>query len=354
MVNRSVRYITGKTFSAVLTHLTQAMVHRGTFLEPLALDYIKSIKILLSRPEHLAHLTDDMWAGLMTLCWNAALGLPLDTSTDGWGYEATSNQDMEIDELDSATAPGGKLSAQAIELMSLVPMLLSSDSAPLLPAVAKPADVDDVVHRAGVPILRHIVNFLERYKIETSAHRSVLMGLNLLLAELELNYITEMRRAGGKLVPSLVTLLRDTRSMDTREHILLALRTLLPYVSANTKSPSFSAEPLFVSKEVAESVGKLVEILSKECWSGLRGAALPMMSFQFAVDQSASAPSAKGKEKEVGPVVLQDDSPFSSRLMKVRNCRLPPSSVSGLIVVCSVGGSPFLRPRCVYLVRTGG
>ena len=301
------------------------MVHRGAFLESLALDYIKSIKILLSRPEHLAHLTDDMWASLMGLCWNAALGLPLDASTHGWGYEATSIQDMEVDELDSASSPGGKLSAQAIELVSLVPMLLSSDSAPLLPAIPKPGDAYGIVHRAGVPILRNIATFLERYKIETSAHRSILMGLNLLLAELELNYVIEIRQTGTKLVPSLVGLLKDTRSMDTREHIILALHTLLPYVSANTKSPSFSTEPLFASKEVEEAIKMLADILAKESWSGKetwhgpRGAALPMMSFHFSIDQSASIPFAKGKEKEVGLAVLQIDSPFSSRLMQVRH-----------------------------------
>ncbi len=316
LVQRSVRYITRKSVNAIFTHLTQSIIYRGNFLAPLALDYIKALKILILRPEHLDHLDESSWATLMNMCWNAALQLPLDSGKDGWGYE--DDVPMDLDELESSSASTPYLSLETIELLSLVPILLSSDAAPLLPFPIRFATNanTELLHRAGVPILRKMTIFLERYPTETSAHRSVLVGLNLLLAQLELNYTTQMRQVGAKLVPNLVSLWAGTKSMDTREQILLALCTLFPHVTGSRYASS-TTDIVVISEEVSEAIARLAEMLSKEFWSGTRSASLPMMRLEFQIETSRSIESFKGKEKESLSRVIPPDEPFGTRVMRV-------------------------------------
>jgi hypothetical protein len=251
----------------------------------------------------------------MTMCWNAALHLPLDSGNDGWDYEEDVH--MELDELESASTSTTSLSLETIELLSLVPILLSSDAAPLLPhPIRLNANADaGLSHRAGVPILRNITTFLEKYPTETSAHRSVLIGLNLLLAQVELNYTSEVRNAGIRLAPTLASLWSGTKSLDTREQIIIALHTLLPHITSTTGIASTHAASL--SDEVLEAIGRLAEMLSKEFWSGSRGASLPMMRMKFQIHRTKVTDKSKTKEKRSILRVVSTDEQYGTRVMRV-------------------------------------
>ena len=123
------------------------------------------------------------------------------------------------------------LSADATDLLSLFPVLLSSSSAPILPRPQlKDPEASQMPHRAGIPLLRRVLAFLQRYPSETNSHRPVLQGLNILLRELELNAINEVTRLGARSFPLLVKLW-NTRDLTLRDQVLIALRRLVHFLA---------------------------------------------------------------------------------------------------------------------------
>lgn len=138
----------------------------------------------------------------------------------------------------TSSGPVTSLTPQSVELLSLFPTLLSSSSAPILPPPRNPDDGShETAHRAGIPLLHRVLIFLEKHPSETSSHRPVLQGLNVLLDELELNAVDEVTRTGLKMFPRLVKLW-GTRDLTLREQVLIALGTLLPFLGrASTSNP---------------------------------------------------------------------------------------------------------------------
>src|SRR5436309_9622019 len=65
----SVNILRYKTVKAIVHHIVQTLpVGGGAFYEPLALDYIRSLKLLLSYPPHAEHLNRDDWSELTRFC----------------------------------------------------------------------------------------------------------------------------------------------------------------------------------------------------------------------------------------------------------------------------------------------
>lgn len=202
----------------------------------------------------------------MSIIWDAVLGKTLSCDRDEWDAEARG--EVETDEQDDevisdpesitmkatigstafkrarSTQSGNTLSTQShhqtqnwslspesSELLSLFPILLSSSSAPILPLpqLSDP-NATALSHRAGIPLLHRVLEFLQHFPSETNAHRPVLLGLNILLRELELNVIDTVTALGAKMFPLLIRYW-TTRDMTLQEQVVIALRSLLPYVA---------------------------------------------------------------------------------------------------------------------------
>ena len=269
-------YLTNKPLAALYSHLIQTMVSNGSLVEHVALDYAKALKILLSYPPHLENMEQDTWRHLMSIIWDTVLDRRLEQDKDDWDAEAQGAIDPAVSQADSdeeegssrarsggtamkrkrpskyskeSTSEGSSrpkyktLSAESAELLSLFPLLLSSSSAPILPPsrLSEP-DAQQVPHRTGIPLLRRVLAFLEHYPEETGSHRPVVLGLNILLRELELNAIDEVTRTGARLFPLLVKLW-GTRDLTLRDQVLISLRTILPYL-AREKQKARAAAPL--------------------------------------------------------------------------------------------------------------
>ena len=252
------------------------MVSNGSLVKHVALDYAKALKILLSYPPHLENMEQDTWRHLMSIIWDTVLDRRLEQDKDDWDAEAQGAIDPAVSQADSdeeegssrarsggtamkrkrpskyskeSTSEGSSrpkyktLSAESAELLSLFPLLLSSSSAPILPPsrLSEP-DAQQVPHRTGIPLLRRVLAFLEHYPEETGSHRPVVLGLNILLRELELNAIDEVTRTGARLFPLLVKLW-GTRDLTLRDQVLISLRTILPYL-AREKQKARAAAPL--------------------------------------------------------------------------------------------------------------
>ncbi len=100
---------------------------------------------------------------------------------------------MDTDE-PSGTATTGKgrfqratMTQSMTELLSLIPILLASPTAPLLPPFPDSNTVIPPPASLGYATLIKVHRFLQQHPAETSSHLAVLKCANIVLAELELN-----------------------------------------------------------------------------------------------------------------------------------------------------------------------
>ncbi|WWC73055.1 uncharacterized protein I206_107020 [Kwoniella pini CBS 10737] len=265
---RTVHMISKKPFLVIFNHLTSSLVFSGQIFPPAALDYAKALRALISYPPHLESLDAGSWKILMNICWSAVLGDEV-TIDNEWEEEEievdlVNGNGMDVDDFGQTQADitswkSGKplISQLNIEFLTLVPILLSSSAAPILPPQPTKEAPQISSERPGYILLLKILRFLKQYAIETSADLSVLRSLNILLAELELNCRDDFLSAGLQLFPHLVSLW-STRNKALREQIVIALRTLLPYITHKTLVDSSKAS------EIRSTFERLMDGLSKE------------------------------------------------------------------------------------------
>ena len=261
MAERSVHLLSRKPFIALVTHMSHLVVYSSAIFPPAALDYAKALRTLLSYPPHLDNLDQTSWKVLMGICWSAILGDPV-AIEGGW-------EDEMEEEVDGTPGPGPSTQAafsargrssvtQATnELAMLIPILLSSSNAPILPPFPPSDGSYEYEPSIGFSICHKIQRFFATYPAETSSHLAVLRSLNLILETLELNCLRDFVAAGHKILPYLVDLWL-AKSKGIREQVLVAIRTLLPWLTLETSRQADSASTMRVAFE------RLLECLPKE------------------------------------------------------------------------------------------
>ncbi|WVR09037.1 hypothetical protein IAU60_006097 [Kwoniella sp. DSM 27419] len=276
MTERTVTLISRKAFLAIFSHMTRLLVFSGQIFPPAALDYAKGLRCLLAYPPHLETLDHASWKIIMRICWAAVLGDEVRVD-DEWedGEELEAQDGMNLDDAPAITQSGpsfhkrgaGRVTISQInvELASLIPILLTSTLAPLLPVLQVDTGIQG--ERVGYSILLKIHRFLNIYQAETSAHLPILRSLSLVLAELELNCRDDYTTAGLKLLPQLVALW-STRNKALREQVIISLRMLLPFVTHKTL-----LEPK-QSVEVRDTLEKLMDGLARE--TSMKGGIEPL------------------------------------------------------------------------------
>jgi ataxia telangiectasia mutated family protein len=256
VAERSCRLLSRKPFMSLFTHLTTLLAGDRRIDDRIAVPYIKALRTLLSFPPHLENLDPTGWRMIMGVCFMALLGDPISLDDEAWG------EDLEMDVDDDGQQGYQLASSISTELLSLVPILLSSTRAPLIP---DPPAVDDT--RVSPPALGCSILFkLSRYirqlpvqNISIDAIRSI----NLVLAELEINSKKDFTLASLQLFPQLVMVWTSRSDLAIRETTLVALRTMLPYVTHESVTDE--------SKEaVRDAMSKLVDSIAKEGRSGIR------------------------------------------------------------------------------------
>ncbi|WWD21232.1 hypothetical protein CI109_105716 [Kwoniella shandongensis] len=267
MTERTVHLLSRKPFIALFTHLTQMLVFASQIFPPAALDYAKALRSLLLYTPHLENLDQGSWKVLMGICWAAVLGDEVRVDDD-WEDEdqlddmdqvsKRSNDDFTTTQAGPSTGRSRTTISQAnSELITLIPILLSSTAAPLLPPLPTKEATVAPVERVGLAVLLKIHCFFHQFSAETSAHLAILRSLNIVLAELELSCRDDFLSAGLKLFPQLVSLW-GTRNKAIREQVVISLRMLLPFVTHRTLGGSKQA-PM-----VRETLEQLMDALSKE------------------------------------------------------------------------------------------
>lgn len=385
LISRALPFLTRRTISCIFAHLTQSMIFQGKLLAPIALDYVKSLKMIVGCEAHLMCLEESEWRSLMKVCWGAVSGeRRLDLDGGEWEEEEESEaeeeeeqgeqeEEEEIDEAEkeesvrggwlnthggnqrrgkrkvisddegshdivhptrtqtrtstsssssrssaaakrqpttraqrltqtqtqtSASASANRsetvLSPEIIELASIIPLLLSSTDAPILPhpKLLDPSQSSDpslIPRRCGVPILRRTIRFLRFHQRsnggagETSCHRPIIIGLVKVLDALEMNFVDEMTMYAKEIWGPLVELW-GTRDHELREYLIVGLRILGQFIGSSsvnnniglggvgeegvialTDTPTYS-----FSKQVFQSLTELIAAIPKDL-GGKRG-----------------------------------------------------------------------------------
>ena len=274
-----VRWLTERTASmmnkrvtkALFEHLTQTMVHRGELFMPVALDYIKALKCLVSYTPHLEHLEDEMWVKLVEMGFNVVLEDPITKHfwDDEMSVVVEMQEDMYVDDDEedekpmsptkkrrrgceegepaqssTSKAPVGRgrrivsVSLHQVEFTSLLAILLRSPSAPFLSY--RYDEEKDVNNHLASSILDRLKRFLVLYPTDSSLLHDFLSILSSTLSHLALNKRQEVEEFARTTWDALVAFwgVKDRR---LKEGVVAVLRVLFYYITteeSNRKSSS--------------------------------------------------------------------------------------------------------------------
>jgi ataxia telangiectasia mutated family protein len=250
------------------------LLYEGIFLKNelltlIALDYAKTLKCILSFRPHLEHLKDDTWEDLVALAFNVVLGEPprgqLDQDVDSASEsgEATSTHTGKVEDEDEddedelpilkkkrkratsrsgpSQVPGFKskfkhggskatsVSLEQVEFASILSILLGYSGTPIL-----------VVERSYLPqsILHRMERFLMLYPADSSLLYDYLPTLSSVLDHLALNHVKDTQRFARN-TWDILTGLWNTKDKSLREHLIVVIRVLMPYLTADFGLKSF-------------------------------------------------------------------------------------------------------------------
>jgi serine-protein kinase ATM len=238
------------------------VVQHGKLFAPVALDYIKVLKAVVSFQAHMDYLDDATWIEIVQLAFNVVLGDSLraklgtsdqadaedDDSEDAFlspEDEAETSDDGGDDHARSlskkrrrpaptrsrASTPRPKqkvthaASSEQVELISVLRIMLCARSAPLLspkyPYLAS-------------AILKRLQRFLVVYPSETSLHQDYLLALSATLSHLSLNRRKDVETFTRDAWSSLVYLWgTGNKSPWKKEALVAVLRVLFPFLAAD-------------------------------------------------------------------------------------------------------------------------
>ena len=310
MTERSVYFISKKPFLALFTHMTHLLVFSSSIFPPAALDYAKALRSLLKYPPHLENLDQQGWKILMGICWAAVLGDPV-TVDEEWQDDLEADVDTDtkrsihdtFTQANSISSRQGTTTMQATnELVLLIPILLSSSSAPLIPPLPPIGHSWVPETSLGFVILLKIHRFLQQHPSATIAHLPILRSLNIVLAELELNCRSDFVAGGIRILPQLVAQWL-TRDKGVREQLLIALKTMVPYLTHKTLAERVREEI------VREAMLGLMSALPREVASktGIRPLELAVLRLK----------PEQGNDSRVYSEANGSSQPFETRTMSV-------------------------------------
>ncbi|KAK7025291.1 Serine/threonine-protein kinase Tel1 [Favolaschia claudopus] len=270
-VASTVRWLTERTldhqnngvFDAIFDHLCSAIPNKGgrEICEPIALDYIKTLRCLLEHPPHLEFMDEDRWEVLAQLAFSAVLddnlktkferdseddavtspppSVPAESDTDEYYAKDDQNGSPSKKRLRKATNPPAKSppplsgrpkrskvpSKEQNEFVHILSILLRSHSAPLL--------LSNKPYLAS-SILRRLQRVLEVYPADASLYHDFLSMVLSTLSHLALNRNHLVVRFAQKNWDNLIGLW-GTKNKGMKECLVAILRTLFPFLIAKEK-----------------------------------------------------------------------------------------------------------------------
>ncbi|KAM6497154.1 hypothetical protein JOM56_007627, partial [Amanita muscaria] len=305
LTDKAVTIINKQVVRALFDHLTQIMVHRDVLFMPVALDYIKALKCLVSYVPHLDHMSDDLWVKLVEMGFNVVLGDPVgksfwdgEMSMDVAMHEELYEDDDEEgtstkkrrracrDDSEPPQAPTSKpqarqnrrilaVSLEQIEFISLLAVLFRSPSAPFLSYCY---DERDNNNHFAMSILNRLKKFLQLYPTDSSLLHDFLSILSATLSHLALNKRQEVEDFARATWDGLVGFwgVKDKR---LKEGVVTVLRVLFHYI---TSEDPYS-QNLKSSYDCIDGIRRLWNLLDAEADSrwGIDGLSFDSLRLQL-------------------------------------------------------------------------
>lgn len=327
LVERSVHCLSKKALTPLLDHLTQMLVHRGQLFTPVALDYIKTIKVLLTWTPHMDHTNVDVWLKLVEISFNIILDDPIEDDlvqakdqiassvpADDSMYQSDSlpSEDGSLPPTGRSTlarkrprrehsstpvpgtitdnpsdrhAPRHPVSLEQIECASLLALLFRRSTAPFLAEVERPDPGNPDSFPKNyilVPITPSLFwrmkRFLERYPTDTSLHHDYLLALQPFLSQVALNCRQEVDDFACGAWDALVGLWGN-KNKRIKESLVGILKTLFPFLTATRDAPSHGW---------ADSVQRLWTLLISEAESrwGIEALSIDSLRLQVSAGEA--------------------------------------------------------------------
>lgn len=243
LTERTVTKLNRKVTRSLITHLCQTIVYRGSLLTPVALDYAKSLRVILTFHPHLEHLDAEQWLSTISLSFAVVLNDDLKSNIEDDPYGLSlldANEDKSDNEgpskgkrrrtsrsptrkASSSTKPLKHRSAslEEIEFTALITILLRFPGVPYLskdrPLLAQ-------------AVLSRLCHFFVVFPSDTSAHFDAILAVNIVLEQLALNATEKIMEFGVKVWDHLLNLW-NTKQKAIKEGLISALIVLFPYVT---------------------------------------------------------------------------------------------------------------------------
>ncbi|THH11332.1 hypothetical protein EW145_g727 [Phellinidium pouzarii] len=240
LTERSVTKWPTKVAKPLVKHLLQSMVNGGNLFAPVALDYVKALRVICSYTPHLDHIMAEeaQWIKILMLSFAVLLDDDLRTGLedeqDGMSEvevnlalstnEGPSSRKRKARDASGKSAARGAhrtASPEQIEFVALISILLQS---PRLKIISS-----DHPRLPGV-ILEKLSQFFRIYHVETSAHLDAIRAVQGTLDSVSLNMRDEVIEFGVTMWDSLLQLW-SSKSRPMKESVLMVLKLLFPYVT---------------------------------------------------------------------------------------------------------------------------
>ncbi|KAI9064013.1 hypothetical protein FKP32DRAFT_1665872 [Trametes sanguinea] len=261
----------------VLVILTDKLTYRGKLVSLTAPQYAQAIALLLAWKPHLQALPVPKWRSCLAIAFNIVLGrrpkytLEQDIDVDDSDASNTSSDDdasMSVD-TDATTGPSGLTSSSSrkrvrpadpaqsdrkvtptttfqrpspeqLEFMTVVAILLSSPSAPIL---SLDDDGAEDPHAYPRKLLGYFAYFLRVYPAETSLRLDYLAALSAALKHLTINCRLPVAAFAEKCWKPLLSLWK-MKDMDRSEDLITVLRLLFPVLTAGPLGEDSTPAPV--------------------------------------------------------------------------------------------------------------
>ncbi|ODO04804.1 hypothetical protein I350_05414 [Cryptococcus amylolentus CBS 6273] len=270
VAEQSVHHIGRLPLLALIGTMRQQLLWSRKIYEPALVDYSKAIVTLLSHPPHLEVLDRASWLSLMSISFAVILGDEVKCESDDDPDTLGVMLELKIVEEEERSGKRHSLSTKQIPVsnsnesfVKLVPILLSSGTAPIIPPSLNQGDILPANQRVGLGLLLKLRRFFVAQPHVTVYHPHLLKALNILLSELELNHRETFNNASIKILPQLVTLWSNSvRSQDRSvvDQVVIAIRTILPHITHPAMEAKYVAE-------IRSSLETLWEVLPREAGS---------------------------------------------------------------------------------------
>jgi ataxia telangiectasia mutated family protein len=246
VVEISFRRLKYKTVKLIFSHIVQVLANEdGTFCEPLCIDYVKALRVLLSYTAHLDHLLADDWSSLWTFvitCIHDNSKPSADQIKNPFKFKPT-----EASDADSILVEDTSLKALARSARNAVEELSSCLA---LLARVKHVSMFDYAEQGLAAVFR-ILQFSTPVHFAYAAAISV---FNSLLAKILVNDTALSTLAISSILPVICSSW-NTKAQSIKEEMLISLIYGLPFIESL----------LLTGDQLAHgNVDNLLEILSAE------------------------------------------------------------------------------------------